>query len=189
LIYQHWGLGARADANLHAATEEFSEVPNNLIAVVCNAIESALMEFAKPGAKNFFTNKQYAAKWDGTMAILEYMEAQHNPSYVNMKRIVWKSIISRLEDTDDVGEVGVDTIGFLDAALEEQEKAMVSGGTRRNTTQLRGSVHSNNNAQADAADPAEDTDANENISEKDVSGEDEINKDEIDETEDRAGAA
>ena len=38
LIYQHWALGARADANMHAAMDEFRKVPDNLIAVVCNAV-------------------------------------------------------------------------------------------------------------------------------------------------------
>ncbi|KAH9914147.1 uncharacterized protein B0H18DRAFT_141827 [Fomitopsis serialis] len=38
VIFQHWALGARADANLHAAIEEFAKVPDNLIALVCNAV-------------------------------------------------------------------------------------------------------------------------------------------------------
>jgi len=110
LIYQHWALGARADANLYAAMDDFRKVPDNLIAVVCNAIDSALTEVVTHGTANFFTNKLFAAKWDGLMAILETLKIEAPEHYKETKAIIWAQIFGRLkanlnmmdeEDSDD----------------------------------------------------------------------------------------
>ncbi|KAH9916069.1 uncharacterized protein B0H18DRAFT_1124470 [Fomitopsis serialis] len=108
LIYQHWALGARADANLHAAMDDFRKVPDNLIAVVCNTIDSALTEVVTHGMANFFTNKLFAAKWDGLMAILETLKNEAPEHYRETKAIIWAQISGRLkantideEDSDD----------------------------------------------------------------------------------------
>ncbi|EPS99189.1 hypothetical protein FOMPIDRAFT_1050927 [Fomitopsis schrenkii] len=62
LIYQYYGLAGREEANIAAAEEEFSKVPLNLIALVCNAIESALMELVARHQVNVFSNKHFAGK-------------------------------------------------------------------------------------------------------------------------------
>ncbi|KAH9915373.1 uncharacterized protein B0H18DRAFT_1124959 [Fomitopsis serialis] len=98
LVYQHWALGARPDANLHAAMDEFRKVPDNLIAVVCNAIESALTDVVTNG-QNFFTNKLFAAKWDGLMAILSTLKEEAPEHYKETKSIIWAQISVRLKAT------------------------------------------------------------------------------------------
>lgn len=40
LIYQYWGLQGRERSSIKAALEEFSKVPDNLIALTCNAVSS-----------------------------------------------------------------------------------------------------------------------------------------------------
>ncbi|KAH9910245.1 uncharacterized protein B0H18DRAFT_1130475 [Fomitopsis serialis] len=97
LIYQQWALGARADANIHAAMDDFRKVPDNLIAVVCNAIESALTEVVIRGQANFFANKQFAAKWDGLMAILATLKAEAPEHYRETKAIIWAQISGRMK--------------------------------------------------------------------------------------------
>ena len=42
LIYQYYGLAGREEANIAAAEEEFSKVPLNLIALVCNAVSGSV---------------------------------------------------------------------------------------------------------------------------------------------------
>ncbi|KAH9914861.1 uncharacterized protein B0H18DRAFT_959597 [Fomitopsis serialis] len=92
----HWALGARADANLHAAMEQFSQVPDNLIAVVCNAIENTLIDIMNHSQSNFFQNKQFAAKWDGLMAILETLKEELPEYYDETKQVLWGHISGRL---------------------------------------------------------------------------------------------
>ncbi|KAH9935426.1 uncharacterized protein B0H18DRAFT_1114176 [Fomitopsis serialis] len=95
LIYQYYGLARRADASINAALEDFSQVPLNLIAVCCNAIEAALMEVTshQPIA---FSNKHFAAKWDGIMAILETLEAKASEYLEETQEVIWEHISTRL---------------------------------------------------------------------------------------------
>ncbi|EPS93347.1 hypothetical protein FOMPIDRAFT_1056052 [Fomitopsis schrenkii] len=62
LIYQYYGLAGREEANIAAAEEDFSKISLNLIALVCNAIESALMELVAIHQVNVFSNKHFTGK-------------------------------------------------------------------------------------------------------------------------------
>ncbi|KAH9911978.1 uncharacterized protein B0H18DRAFT_1127804 [Fomitopsis serialis] len=96
LIYQYYGLAGRGDANINAALDEFSKMPFNLIALACNAIEAALMEVTSHNQSIFFSGKLFAAKWDGTMAILETLEDSASEYLEETRELIWKHISNRL---------------------------------------------------------------------------------------------
>ncbi|KAH9936114.1 uncharacterized protein B0H18DRAFT_312683 [Fomitopsis serialis] len=94
LIYQYYGLIGRAGANINAALDEFSNVPLNLIALCCNAIEAALME-VMTNQPTVFTTKHFAPKWDGMMAVLETLEAKASEYLEDTQQLIWKQVRSR----------------------------------------------------------------------------------------------
>ncbi|KAH9911083.1 uncharacterized protein B0H18DRAFT_962538 [Fomitopsis serialis] len=81
------------------AVDRFSEVTDNLIALVCNSIEAALSEiaFGNPVA---FTNKHFAPKWDDLMSILEATKRNAPDYYADMKKQLWRRVSARIEGGD-----------------------------------------------------------------------------------------
>ena len=43
VIYQYWGLAGREQASMFTCIEEFKKVPNNLIALTCNAVRRLIL--------------------------------------------------------------------------------------------------------------------------------------------------
>ncbi|KAH9910257.1 uncharacterized protein B0H18DRAFT_1130467 [Fomitopsis serialis] len=105
IIAQQWFVG---HAKATTPTEEFSEVPDNLIALVCNSIELGLREVAANAAVSF-SNKLFAPKWDDLMSILEAMEQNAPDYYAATKRLLWEGIKGRAESG-----VGTDTVDSED---------------------------------------------------------------------------
>ncbi|KAH9925190.1 uncharacterized protein B0H18DRAFT_955239 [Fomitopsis serialis] len=105
IIAQQWFVG---HAKSTTPTEEFSEVPDNLIALVCNSIELGLREVAANTAVSF-SNKLFAPKWDDLMSILEAMEQNVPDYYTATKRLLWEGIKGRAESG-----VGIDTVDSED---------------------------------------------------------------------------
>ncbi|EPS96713.1 hypothetical protein FOMPIDRAFT_94186 [Fomitopsis schrenkii] len=119
LIYQYYGLAGRGEASVTAALDEFRKVPLNLIALACNAIESALMEVAPNSQPNVFSNKHYAAKWDGLMAVLEVLEKQAGEYLKETQKLIWKRVSENLncgagDDTSDNNNKSGGIIPLLD---------------------------------------------------------------------------
>ncbi|KAH9910261.1 uncharacterized protein B0H18DRAFT_1130471 [Fomitopsis serialis] len=110
LIYQYYGLAGHPDASINSAFEEFSKVPLNLIALSCNAIEAALMEVAlhNQATVTVFSNKNFAGKWDGVMAVLETLEDRATDYLEETHELIWKDISTRLNATPDAVEVSGD---------------------------------------------------------------------------------
>ncbi|KAH9913170.1 uncharacterized protein B0H18DRAFT_1126528 [Fomitopsis serialis] len=97
LIYQYYGLAGRGDANINAALDEFSKMPFNLIALACNAVHRGSTDggnVAQP--VHIFSGKLFAAKWDGTMAILETLEDSASEYLEETRELIWKHISNRL---------------------------------------------------------------------------------------------
>ncbi|KAH9923571.1 uncharacterized protein B0H18DRAFT_1120415 [Fomitopsis serialis] len=108
LIYQYYGLAGRANASVNAALDEFSKVPLNLIAFSCNAIEAALMEVTSHHQSTVFSNKNFAAKWDGLMAILETLEDRAGDYLQETREQIWEEISTRLNAGPNAIEGPVD---------------------------------------------------------------------------------
>ncbi|KAH9907690.1 uncharacterized protein B0H18DRAFT_964398, partial [Fomitopsis serialis] len=113
LIYQYYGLAGRPDASINSAFEEFSKVPLNLIALSCNAIEAALMEVAShnQATVTVFSNKNFAGKWDGVMAVLETLEDRATDYLEETRELIWKDISgysTRLNAAPDAVEASGD---------------------------------------------------------------------------------
>ena len=43
VIYQYWGLAGREQASMFTCIKEFKKVPNNLIALTCNAVRRLIL--------------------------------------------------------------------------------------------------------------------------------------------------
>ncbi|KAH9911636.1 Sec63 Brl domain-containing protein [Fomitopsis serialis] len=162
LIFQHWALGARADANLHAAMDRFSQVPDNLIALVCNAIENALLEIMNHGS-NFFTNKLFAVKWDGLIAILETLQEELPEYYDQTKKELWGHISGRLnlnviEETEPVAK-GASFLKFdrmrakLSTRATSPSTSVAGAIAATKSTAKSTNANTNANANANAAKP------------------------------------
>ncbi|KAH9912549.1 uncharacterized protein B0H18DRAFT_960975, partial [Fomitopsis serialis] len=127
IIAQQWFMG---HAKATTPTEEFSKVPDNLIALVCNSIELGLREVATNTAVSF-SNKVFAPKWDDLMSILEAMEHNAPDYYKVTKRQLWESIRARAEsggdiktkDSDDEDGTFVNWSKLQTVALEAEEPA------------------------------------------------------------------
>ncbi|KAH9910198.1 uncharacterized protein B0H18DRAFT_1130537 [Fomitopsis serialis] len=104
-------------------------------------VESALMEVATGGQANFFSNKQFAPKWDALMAILQTLRSDARPYYEETRRIIWARVKSRLstgpaaveEEEDDEQE------SFIPVAQLRESGASAAGsssgaGMRSTTT-------------------------------------------------------
>ncbi|KAH9916354.1 uncharacterized protein B0H18DRAFT_1124259 [Fomitopsis serialis] len=111
VIVQHWFHGHRDTASV-AVYDRFSEVPNNLIALVCNAIEAALVDIAT--GTHHFSNKLYAAKWINIMGILDQFESNASEAYQALKEMMWTNVsalideqqVLRSKDKQDVADDG-----------------------------------------------------------------------------------
>ncbi|KAI0729984.1 hypothetical protein C8Q72DRAFT_883853 [Fomitopsis betulina] len=92
LIYEFWFSG-QMQAEVNAWREKFSIVPDNLIALVCNALEAALKDHLQASAGNAldlqFSNKIYAPKWDDLMTLLEGIQSLSPAGYQSMKTVIW----------------------------------------------------------------------------------------------------
>ncbi|KAH9926365.1 uncharacterized protein B0H18DRAFT_954689 [Fomitopsis serialis] len=126
VIAQHWFHGHRDFASV-AANDRFSEVPNNLIALVCNAIEAALVDIAT-GTHNF-TNKMYAPKWGNIMGILDQFEHKAPDAYESMKALIWTNVMALVDEQKasklkDQAEAEVDVGGRGRAAVEAAAAAV-----------------------------------------------------------------
>ncbi|KAH9916847.1 uncharacterized protein B0H18DRAFT_958600 [Fomitopsis serialis] len=86
VMVQHWFHGSRDSASV-AAYDRFAEVPNNLIALVCNA-------------------------WANIMGVLDQFERNAPEAYESMKTLIWTNIsalvdeqkASKLKDEADEGD-------------------------------------------------------------------------------------
>ncbi|KAI0734089.1 hypothetical protein C8Q72DRAFT_927770 [Fomitopsis betulina] len=86
VIYQYWGLAGHEQASMFTCIKEFKKVPNNLIALTCNAIECVLTELALYNRPSVFSNKLYAEK---RPLSTEYFQ--------EMKEEIWEYISSRVD--------------------------------------------------------------------------------------------
>ncbi|KAI0725657.1 hypothetical protein C8Q72DRAFT_888430 [Fomitopsis betulina] len=94
-------------AEVNARREKFSVVPDNLIALVCNAgLEAALKDHLQASAGNVldlqFSNKIYAPKWDDLMTLLEGIQSLSPAGYQSMKTVIWGRINAKLKEDEKV---------------------------------------------------------------------------------------
>ncbi|KAI0731529.1 hypothetical protein C8Q72DRAFT_943419, partial [Fomitopsis betulina] len=105
LIYAFWFSG-QMQAEVNARREKFSVVPDNLIALVCNALEAALKDHLQASAGNAldlqFSNKIYAPKWDDLMKLLEGIQSLSPAGYQSMKTVIWGRINAKLKEDEKV---------------------------------------------------------------------------------------
>ncbi|KAI0729633.1 hypothetical protein C8Q72DRAFT_943955, partial [Fomitopsis betulina] len=105
LIYAFWFSG-QTQAEVNAQREKFSVVPDNLIALVCNALEAALKDHLQASAGNAldlqFSNKIYAPKWDDLMTLLEGIQSLSPAGYQSMKTVIWGRINAKLKEDEKV---------------------------------------------------------------------------------------
>ncbi|KAI0729215.1 hypothetical protein C8Q72DRAFT_794684 [Fomitopsis betulina] len=105
LIYAFWFSG-QMQAEVNARREKFSVVPDNLIALVCNALEAALKDHLQASAGNVldlqFSNKIYAPKWDDLMTLLEGIQSLSPAGYQSMKTVIWGRINAKLKEDEKV---------------------------------------------------------------------------------------
>ncbi|KAI0727093.1 hypothetical protein C8Q72DRAFT_796127 [Fomitopsis betulina] len=105
LIYAFWFSG-QTQAEVNARREKFSVVPDNLIALVCNALEAALKDHLQASAGNAldlqFSNKIYAPKWDDLMTLLEGIQSLSPAGYQSMKTVIWGRINAKLKEDEKV---------------------------------------------------------------------------------------
>ncbi|KAI0725077.1 hypothetical protein C8Q72DRAFT_934623 [Fomitopsis betulina] len=94
VIYQYWGLAGREQASMFTCIEEFKKVPNNLIALTCNAIKCVLTKLALYNQPSMFSNKLYAEKWDALMSFQEALEEGATEYFQEMKEEIWEYISS-----------------------------------------------------------------------------------------------
>ncbi|EPS95193.1 hypothetical protein FOMPIDRAFT_1054438, partial [Fomitopsis schrenkii] len=91
LIARYWFSGLR-DSVIKAARDRFLEMPDNLVAFVCNALETALVDIAT--GVHQFTNKVYAPKWVNLMGILKVMSTKAPDVHAGIKRFLAESTIN-----------------------------------------------------------------------------------------------
>ncbi|EPS92875.1 hypothetical protein FOMPIDRAFT_1056478 [Fomitopsis schrenkii] len=140
LVHVYWFSGS-GNSELKAPRDQFSQIPNNLIALVCNALEAALRDFVQPDMQ--FSNKVYAPKWDDHMALLEEIERAKPDVFAGIKRRIWEKVSSRLAEEDNVGgtdllglmEGGPKGIPFDDIVVDEDEEE-----SEKEVDELEGSV-------------------------------------------------
>ncbi|KAI0727565.1 hypothetical protein C8Q72DRAFT_886425 [Fomitopsis betulina] len=105
LIYAFWFSG-QTQAEVNTRREKFSVVPDNLIALVCNALEAALKDHLQASAGNAldlqFSNKIYAPKWDDLMMLLEGIQSLSPVGYQSMKTVIWGRINAKLKEDEKV---------------------------------------------------------------------------------------
>ncbi|KAI0727515.1 hypothetical protein C8Q72DRAFT_945075 [Fomitopsis betulina] len=105
LIYAFWFSG-QTQVEVNARREKFSIVPDNLIALVCNALEAALKDHLQASAGNAldlqFSNKIYAPKWDDLMTLLEGIQSLSPAGYQSMKMVIWGRINAKLKEDEKV---------------------------------------------------------------------------------------
>ncbi|KAI0733242.1 hypothetical protein C8Q72DRAFT_935146 [Fomitopsis betulina] len=105
LIYAFWFSG-QTQAEVNARREKFSVVPDNLIALVCNALEAALKDHLQASAGNAldlqFSNKIYAPKWDDLMTLFEGIQSLSPAGYQSMKTVIWGRINAKLKEDEKV---------------------------------------------------------------------------------------
>ncbi|KAI0714375.1 hypothetical protein C8Q72DRAFT_947753 [Fomitopsis betulina] len=105
LIYAFWFSG-QTQAEVNARREKFSVVPDNLIALVCNALEAALKDHLQASAGNAldlqFSNKIYAPKWDDLMMLLKGIQSLSPAGYQSMKTVIWGRINAKLKEDEKV---------------------------------------------------------------------------------------
>ncbi|KAH9838763.1 uncharacterized protein C8Q71DRAFT_856687 [Rhodofomes roseus] len=119
IITQQWFVG---HAKTTTPTERFSSVPDNLIALVCNAIEVSLREVATNTPMSF-SNKQ----WDDLMSILEATRQNAPDYYKATKKLLWDSIKTSTESgfkakvaaSEDKGDTFVNWSKLQTVALED----------------------------------------------------------------------
>ncbi|KAH9916439.1 uncharacterized protein B0H18DRAFT_1124235 [Fomitopsis serialis] len=123
IIVQQWFPGQGASM----AVDRFSEVPDNLIALVCNSIEAALSEiaFGNPVA---FTNKHFVPKWDDLMSILEATKRNAPDYYADMKKQLWSRVSARIEGDDQEDSDQDDGEDFVKPGVLEYRRQALSSG-------------------------------------------------------------
>ncbi|TFY53949.1 hypothetical protein EVJ58_g9150 [Rhodofomes roseus] len=102
LIYAFWF--SLSHKEVRDWREKFSSVPDNLIALVCNALEAAIKDHLQTSASNAldlqFSNKIYAPKWNDHMTILEEMCKVHPEVYQHMKSGIWTRVNLKIKEDD-----------------------------------------------------------------------------------------
>ncbi|KAI0719011.1 hypothetical protein C8Q72DRAFT_891055 [Fomitopsis betulina] len=111
LVHSYWFSGS-GNSELKAPQERFSKVPNNLIALVCNALEAALRDVVHPDTQ--FSNKIYAPKYDDHMALLEEIEHTSPDAHAGIKKKIWDKVSAKL--TAEQNTIGVDRLGLIEGA-------------------------------------------------------------------------
>ncbi|KAH9924486.1 uncharacterized protein B0H18DRAFT_955404 [Fomitopsis serialis] len=93
LIYTFWFAGA-GHSELRAPRGKFSQVPDNLIALVCNTLEAALKDNleANNALDQQFSNKIYAPKWDDHMRLLNEISTLNADGYRSIKDRIWSRV-------------------------------------------------------------------------------------------------
>ncbi|EPT04751.1 hypothetical protein FOMPIDRAFT_1045443, partial [Fomitopsis schrenkii] len=120
LIYAFW-LNGPTRAEVKVRQEKFSSVPDNLVALVCNALEAAIKDHLHASANNAlnlqFLNKIYAPKWDDLMTLLEEIHNLSPAGYASMKSLIWarvRQVLGRVAKIKEDEKVrGLDEEGAL----------------------------------------------------------------------------
>ncbi|KAI0720853.1 hypothetical protein C8Q72DRAFT_798352 [Fomitopsis betulina] len=111
LVHSYW-FSRSGNSKLKAPQERFSKVPNNLIALVCNALEAALRDVVHPDMQ--FSNKICALKWDDHMALLEKIEHTSPDAHAGIKKKIWDKVSAKL--TTEQNTISVDRLGLMEGA-------------------------------------------------------------------------
>ncbi|EPS96703.1 hypothetical protein FOMPIDRAFT_1053066 [Fomitopsis schrenkii] len=126
LIYMFW-LNGPMRAEVEVRQEKFSGVPDNLVALVCNALEAAIKDHLQASANNAldlqFSNKIYTPKWDDLMTLLEEIHNLSLAGYASMKSLIWAQIkedekVRRLDEEGPLSNPK-NNIPFDDLAVDE----------------------------------------------------------------------
>ncbi|EPS92949.1 hypothetical protein FOMPIDRAFT_1056414 [Fomitopsis schrenkii] len=89
LITQYW-FSEQRDGVTKSSRSKILEMPDNLIAFVCNTIETSLADIAT--GVHQFTNKVYAPKWVNLMGLLQLMQTQAPTAHSDLKQYLADSI-------------------------------------------------------------------------------------------------
>ncbi|KAH9911248.1 uncharacterized protein B0H18DRAFT_962430 [Fomitopsis serialis] len=118
LIAAQWFYAGQRDSVIKESQGRFAEVPDNLLALVCNAIEMGLADVAT-GTQQF-TNRVYAPKWVNIIGVLRDMKDKAPNAYVALRHYVWANVSELIRKDEEAGKKGALTLGVGDEADDEE---------------------------------------------------------------------
>ncbi|EPT00425.1 hypothetical protein FOMPIDRAFT_1049746 [Fomitopsis schrenkii] len=90
IIKKQWFGQGQRNFGVNMASEEFRRVPDNIICLVCNAIEVVPRSMVF-GSESPFSAKDYASIWEH-MTVLEALKDKTPNYYNNTKSLLWDNM-------------------------------------------------------------------------------------------------